>query len=112
MPRAVAPSSRLASKLISLFVELLCFASFVACGLVVGFCAGRLFVALFRPRRTELEELGFMFNGAILGAGAGLVFALAALRAVAARRNIAVLPSRSALPAQASPRSPGVFNAW
>jgi hypothetical protein len=105
----------LASKLISLFVELLCFASFVACGLVVGFCAGGLFgPALFGRGGQGLEELGFMFNGAILGAGAGLVFALAALRFPPSRRKrlavtaVAIGAASAGLTAIAV----NVFNAW
>jgi hypothetical protein len=105
----------LASKLVSAFVELSCFASFVACGLVVGFCAGGLFgPALFGRGGQGLEELGFMFNGAILGAGAGLLVALFALRLPRERRRrlgvLAVVLGGST--AAVTALAVNLFNAW
>jgi hypothetical protein len=103
------------NKAVSFLVEVLCFASFVGCGLVVGFCAGGLFgPRLFGRGGQGLEELGFMFNGAILGAGAGVITALLTLRMQRVRRrNLAVLAvlvgaSSAALTALAVK----LFNAW
>ena len=103
------------SKPLFFFVELLCFTSFVLCGLVVGFCAGGLFgPALFGRGGQGLEELGFMFNGAILGAGAGLLVALFALRSPRERRRrlavIAVVIGTAT--AGLTALAVNLFNAW
>ncbi len=102
-------------KVVTVLIELLCFASFVACGVVVGFCAGGLFGPRLLGRGGQgLEELGFMFNGAILGALAGAVTGLFTLRLPRnRRRNLAVLAvGIGASSAGLTALAVKLFNAW
>jgi len=77
------------SKLSVALLEAFCALSFVVCGVVVGFCLGGLVAPRFLGHGGQgLEEIGMMFNGAILGAGLGIALAVvAALRLPRERRQ-------------------------
>jgi hypothetical protein len=76
------------SKLSDALLEVFCALSFVVCGVVVGFCLGGLLgPRLFGHGGQGLEEIGFMLNGAILGACLGAAAAAAALKLPRLRRQ-------------------------
>lgn len=48
-----------------------------ACGLVLGLCGGTLFGARVLGNAEGFQDIGAMFNGAILGAGCGILMGIA-----------------------------------
>jgi hypothetical protein len=67
------------AKLSDMLLEAFCALSFVAGGLVVGFCFGGLIgPRLFHHGGQGLAEIGAMFNGAIVGTFLGILGAVCA----------------------------------
>lgn len=78
---SAALSSRLAmspSKLSEALLEAFCALSFVAGGLVLGFCFGGLIGPRLLHRGQGLAEIGAMLNGAIVGTFLGVLSAVCA----------------------------------
>lgn len=99
-----------------MLAEALCFAGFVLGGVVMGFCLGGLLgPRLFGRGGQGLEELGFMFNGAILGGGLGAVAAVAAvvgLRRPLRRRLAGFVGVMAGLTALVTAIAVRYFDAW
>lgn len=69
-------------------VDLLCGLLLFASGVVLGFCLGGWLGPLLFWSNGGLEELGFLFNGAILGGGSGVLVFLVTLRTLARPRRL------------------------
>ncbi len=97
-------------------LEAFCALGFVVCGVVLGFCFGGLIgPRLFGHGGQGLEEIGAMFNGAILGAVLGLGAATAAWFRLSRERRQRLATGALALAAVTALFTAIVvqrFNAW